>query len=109
MIGSGRRRAGMVNLEYGCGRDGLVKYFRLALICHGHNSGDNDRVLGYDTQHQETLGPCHRHHKDARGSEPLQDCSFIGILSRFCQEARQMSQELGCPGPSEETWKSSCG
>ena len=109
MLGSGRRRAGRVNLEYGCGRDGHVKYFRLVLICHEHHSRDNGRVLGYDTQHQETLGPCHRHHRDVSEPEPLQDCRFVEILSRFCQEAKQMVEDLGCPGPSEDVWKSSCG
>ncbi|MHB1678875.1 MAG: hypothetical protein ACYCSS_15335 [Sulfuriferula sp.] len=99
----------MVNLEYGCGKDGLVKYFRVSLICYGHNPNDHDRVLGYDTKHQETLGPCHRHHKDADTPEPLQDCRFTEILSEFCQEAREMSRALGCPGPSEDVWKSSCG
>jgi hypothetical protein len=108
MLGSGRNRAGMVNLEYRVGRERLVTSFRLSLICFEHNPRDNDRVLGYDTAHNHRYGPCHRHHKDQAKPVALQDCRFTEVLARFCKEAMALMQQLDCPRPSEEVWKSAC-
>jgi hypothetical protein len=93
----------LINMEY-VEKDGLVKSFRLSMICDKPNKCinyisdyDNGRILGYDTAHRDKLGPCHRHCIGRKDSEKLDDneCGFLNILKMFLNEAQLVVKELG--------------
>lgn len=62
--------------------DGKIVCFNLAFINHDIYSGDNGRVLGYDSQH----GVWHRHRLGEVSS--VEETSFDEIEARFEAEVR---------------------
>jgi hypothetical protein len=67
---------------------------------YAFNYNEDQRILGYDTKHKETLGPCHKH-CILRNAEPidLKECGFLNILNRFCEEMSLIAEELGYKNP----------
>ena len=89
-------------------RDGLVTSYSASMICHKLNGclyaldyNEDKRILSYDTQHRETLGPCHRHCVLRKNVEPinLEECGFLNILNRFYKDMSLIAEELGYKKP----------
>lgn len=74
---SRRRGNGKLRREIRVGADGKIVRFNLAFINREIHSGDNGRVLGYDSQH----GVWHRHHLGE--VSPVEETSFDEIEARF--------------------------
>ncbi len=79
---SRRRGNGKLRREIWVDADGKIVRFNLAFINREIHSGDNGRVLGYDSQH----GVWHRHHLGE--VSPVEETSFDEIEARFEAEVR---------------------
>jgi hypothetical protein len=81
------RKRGNGTVRYEVWQDnGVITRYNLAYINHLIYSGDNGRVLGYDT--------CHGHHRHFLGTvEPVDTKNFEEIEQRFEQEWTAILEE----------------
>ena len=77
---SRRRGNGKLRREIWVDAEGRIVRFNLAFINREIHSGDNGRVLGYDSQH----GVWHRHHLGQ--VVPVEETRFDEIEARFQAE-----------------------
>jgi hypothetical protein len=84
---SGAKGGGMIRREVWVDRRGRVSRYNLAFINYRIFTGDNGRVLGYDSAH----GYHHRHYLGK--VTPIAFRSFKEIDARFRKEWTRMAKE----------------